>query len=186
MISDMGIFTRGLSLMFLFSAGACSTGESNGTGYDRIAATEEIDAELDADDIVCQTTLTLSGTFTESSAAPSPTACWGVGDWSVVATIDRLGCAPQDELEAAYNYTVTHVVSAESEEKQLVFNNDPTTERASIKLEGGSGDCEGIFDHWLDKTQVLSLRPRLNGATIEGTGTFTVFPTDTFPQDTRE
>ncbi len=174
------------------AASACAVGNvpeggMTGDGPDRIASEEPgVDDRLDALGIICESTLTVSGTFVESLAQPADLmGCWPIGTWTVTATVDRLGCDPQpafgsEDLALSWVYEVTYDEEASSHNVQFV--GDPADERVNLKI-STSGDslCHGAMDHYALDGTVVGFRPTLQlDGTIEGIGTYTVYSDDTF------
>jgi hypothetical protein len=97
-------------------AAACDAGSvaGNGGGDDdfpaRIPSDDpSFDARLDALGIVCESSLTITGTFAPGDPAPDGhDGCWAVGTWTVEPAMDHVGCDPQPPILPEYTYDVTH------------------------------------------------------------------------------
>ena len=81
--------------------GACAVGEvPMGDGQRIPSGDPAVEARLDGLDIICESTLIVTGTFVEGIAQPAELlGCWPVGTWTVSATIDRLGCRSHSDSE---------------------------------------------------------------------------------------
>ncbi len=179
----------GIAAISLSAAlGACAVGDVPGSGNgQRIPSPEEgVDARLDALDIICETTMNVTGTYVEGAAQPSEVlGCWPVGTWTVNATVDFLGCNPQPQFtDGAFADTYVYEVSYNAEESfiQVSFVNDPADLRTNLKISTeGDGLCHGAMDHFALDGTVIAFRPTLKeDGTLEGIGTYTIFKDDTF------
>jgi hypothetical protein len=180
------------ALSFAMTLGACAVGNvptdpGTGDGPQRIASDEPgIDDRLDALGIICETTMTVTGSFVEGMAQPAElNGCWPVGTWTVAATVDRLGCDPQpmftdSEFTESYVYEVSY--DEEASTINVLFMNDPSDDRVNLKI-STSGDslCHGAMDHFALDGTVIGFRPTLQlDGTLQGIGTYTLYSDDTF------
>ncbi len=166
--------------------GACGLdGVDDGMGPEgnplRIPADDPaVDERLDILDIACESTLTVTGTYTAGDPPPADhNGCWAVGTWTVNAAVDRLGCTEQPVL-ADYIYDVTYDEEAAS--VNVAFANDPNDDRVNLKIStAGDSLCHGTMEHFgLDNT-VWSLAPVLQlDGTLLGVGTYSVYNEDPF------
>jgi hypothetical protein len=182
-----------VALSLSAALGACvgdttsGPGDPPDDGPQRIPSSEDgVDERLDGLDIICESTMNVTGTYVAGAAQPADVlGCWPVGTWTLSATIDRLGCDPQplfvdNEFTETYVYEVTH--DAENAAIQVGFVNDPSDERVNLKIStAGDSLCHGAMDHYnLDGT-VIGFRPTLQlDGTLQGIGTYTRHKDDTF------
>jgi hypothetical protein len=169
------------------AVGNVPPGTDPGDGPQRIASSEEgVDERLDGLDIICESTMLVTGTYVAGAPQPPEVlGCWPVGTWTVSATIDRLGCDPQPMFtDGVFTETYSYEVVYDAEESfiQVGFLNDPSDERVNLKISTeGDSLCHGAMDHFnLDGT-VIGFRPTLQlDGTLSGIGTYTVHKDDTF------
>jgi hypothetical protein len=176
----------------MLAAGACAVGNvPPGTmtddGPERIPSGDEsVEARLDGLDIICESTLLVTGTFAPGLAQPvDMMGCWPVGTWTLSATIDRLGCDPQPDFQTgefaeSWVYEVTY--DEETTTTNMVFVNNPTDDRVNFKITtAGDSLCHGAMDHFQLDNTVIGFRPTLQlDGTLTGIGTYTVHEEDTF------
>lgn len=167
--------------------GACAVGDvPTGQGQRIPSGDPAVEARLDGLDIICESTLIVTGTFVEGIAQPAELlGCWPVGTWTVMATIDRLGCRSQPDFvtgDYAGNWVYEVVYDDEASTHNVQFLNDPDDDRVNLKI-STSGDslCHGAMDHFALDNTVVGLRPTLQlDGTLQGIGTYTVYMDDTF------
>jgi hypothetical protein len=134
---------------------------------------------LDDLGIICESTLTVTGSFTEGAAQPSDlNGCWPVGTWRIEAAIDRQGCDPQTPIDGEFVYEVTH----EEDTDDVTFVTDPSDERVNLKINtDGTGLCLGAFEHYGLANDVITFRPVLQeDGSITGIGSYQVHTQDPF------
>jgi hypothetical protein len=179
------------AFLFLASSAACGVGGVDGgggmtgDGPVRIPADDpSIDDRLDALEIICESTLNVTGTFVESLAQPEGyMGCWPVGTWSVTATVDRLGCDPQPEVTENFVYEVTFDEEASTHNVAFTGNGmAPNDDRVNLKIStAGDSLCHGSMDHYAIDGTVWGFRPTLQlDGTLLGIGTYSVFEEDSF------
>jgi len=132
-------------------------------GPERIVSSDpEFDDRLDSLGIVCQSTLTVTGTFTEARPQPGDiSGCWEVGRWDVDWAIDTLGCSPQPDFPSVFSYEASR--SADND-PSVVWLDDPEFERVRLSIPGDGGECHGNFEHYGidgDNRTVIELKPVL-------------------------
>ncbi len=157
-------------------------GDGDGDVPSRIPSPEPgQDDRLDALGIVCESTLTLSGTFTPSGTPPEGEEdCWPEGVWRITPSIDFQGCDPQEAVDIEHVYTVTY--DEENALLNIVYENDPTDDRVNLKFTfDSSGLCLGGFEHFREDFVLTELKPvaGLDGV-MTGSGRFAVFEEDPF------
>ena len=149
---------------------------------DRIASPEPgVDDRLDILGIICESTLTVTGSYTETTPRPPDGGggCWDVGTWVVRATIDFLGCDPQESLETEYVYEVTRDEESVTNVEYLgVFDPD----RMNLKITAsGDGLCHASFEHFREDGIVFTFQPvKQNDGTLIGIGAYSVWEEDPF------
>jgi hypothetical protein len=186
--SVLRIFGGCALLSLAASTGACALDGVDGgdppvgDGPFRIPSDDPSDDDrLDTLQIICESTLSVTGTFVAGlpEQPDDMNGCWPVGTWTVSATVDRLGCDPQPEIET-FVYEVTF--DEENSTHNVGFPADPTNERVNLKI-STSGDslCHGSMDHYDVDGTVWGFRPTLQlDGSLEGTGTYTVHQEDSF------
>ena len=153
-------------------------------GWTRIANTDapEEDERLNLLGIACESTLTVTGSFTESTPQPADVnGCWGIGTWRITAAIDRQGCDPQPEVAQEFVYISS--VDEETESTSVLFQPDPGNERMNLKITtDATGLCQGAFEHFQLDGTVLSFHTVLQEdlQTVSGHGTYSVYVEDPF------
>ena len=172
----------GLGLVGILAG--CSLDDGGGASVTRIPGDPVEDARLDSLNIICQSSLTVTGTFTPNPVQPPPedfTGCGGVGTWNVDVAVDRVGCNPQP-TPPSFVYEVTYDIEAAVLE--VAFPADPTNERVNLKITADASGCIGAFDHFeLDNSVWAIQAPLQPDNTLVGTGEYTVFEFDSFPGD---
>ena len=156
-----------------------------------------VDADLDSRDVVCESTLTVTGTFTLGTARPlgegGISGCWGDGTWSVTPTLQRIGCSPQAQ-PPQFEYLAEYIEYDEAngiEDTTIVkFPAEPNNPRVNLGINADGDGCIGIFDHFGRDNSVWSFHVNLGetpddmavGATMSltGDGTYTVYEYDQF------
>ena len=178
---SLGLLAAAVSL----SLGACAlNGVQGNDNIDRIPSSDPaFDARLDALGIICETTLTVSGTYTQTEAPPPDHGggCWDVGTWAVKTTVNFLGCDPQETLEQEYVFNVWRDDDSYSYVDYMgQWNDDP--ERLNLKItNSGDGLCHGNFEMFRSDGVVLSFFPTLQpDGTLTGDGAFDVWEEDPF------
>lgn len=177
----------------LFACSVDDGGDSGPGDITRIPSDDPaFDQELDSKDIICQSSLTVSGTFTLGEARPlgegGITGCWGVGTWNVTAQVDRQGCDPQAQPPAEFVYEA--IRDEESESTLVSFPADAENERLNLGITATGDGCIGVFDHFGTDFSVWAFHVDLGvtpddmavGDTrpLTGTGTYSVFKYDPF------
>lgn len=161
--------TLGLALAF---TSGCTLGEV-GTADDQVVGDDD---DLLPAEALCESTLTMSGTFT-TSVSPPPTAeegCVPQGTWTVQVTVADVGDCDAAPVASTYTYTVT----GQGPEQRITYTGTPGEELNSGIHAGGNGECEGTFEHiWAaDGTDfhVAQLKPYFDPgtSTIQGQGTY--------------
>ena len=136
---------------------------------------------LDALDIICESTLIVTGTFVQGAEPPADhLGCWPVGTWTINTEVDRLGCDPQPSLSEDHVYNV--VFDEEASSINVSFANDPEDERVNLKIStAGDSLCHGGMEHFGTDYAVWSLLPVLQlDGTLQGIGTYSVYNEDPF------
>lgn len=173
-------------------------GDDDGGGIVRIPADDPaIDADLDLRDVVCESTLTVTGTFTLNTARPlgegGISGCWADGTWSVTPTLQRTGCSPQAQ-PPQFEYLAEYIELDEMrgiEDTTIVsFPAEPNNQRLNLGITANGDGCIGIFEHYGTDNSVWSFHVNLGetpddmavGATMElnGDGTYSVYEYDQF------
>lgn len=141
-----------------------------------------VDDRLDALGIICETTLTVTGTYTQTEAPPPEHGggCWDVGEWVVKATVDFLGCDPQEPLETEYRYNVWR--DEESQTNVEYLGDWPDPERMNLKITAsGDGLCHASFEHFREDGVVFTFQPtKQDDGTLVGIGAYSVWEEDPF------
>src|SRR4051812_45437017 len=104
---------------------------------------------------VCTTTLTVTGSFTQSLAPPvhddgSPyTGCWPIGTWTFQAMPAQTDCAAQPSLLPQYQFRVEQALDADGNPYQTnQYMTDPSVRNRVKVSQGGDGLCEGELNLW--------------------------------------
>ena len=143
-------------------------------GFTRIASEDPMfDERLDALGILCQSQLSLSGTFTYAEGEAENIPC-PKGTWDFEVTIDKHGCDPQPVLEDSYVYQAT---TDEFGATVMIYVPEPDNEDIIIATANNDGEdlCHGSFRHHLPDSINLQFRPNVyEDGTIDGDGTYTV------------
>jgi len=179
-------YRLGLSFVLAASLAACTPGGvtpvDNGD-VDRITSPEPgVDDRLDALGIICESTLTVTGTYTETMPRPPDnpgTGCWDVGTWVVRAVVDFLGCDPQEQLETEYVYEITR---DEEDQTNIEYMGTFDPDRMNLKVtSAGDGLCHGAFEHFRADGVVFTFQPvKQNDGTLIGIGAYSVWEEDPF------
>jgi hypothetical protein len=138
------------------------------------------DERLDALDIICESTLLVTGTYEPGDPPPADhKGCWPVGVWTINATIDRLGCDPQVE-PMQFKYNITH--DDEAGTINVAYMDDPTNERVNLKIStAGDGLCHGNMEHFGTDFAVWGFFPTLQlDGTLSGKGVYTLHKEEPF------
>ncbi len=176
----------GLGLILGVSIAACTpggVGNVDNGDFRRIASSEPgVDDRLDALGIICESTLTVTGTYTETTPRPPDnqgTGCWDVGTWVVKAVVDFQGCDPLVPLEAEYVYEVTR---DEEDQTNIEYMGEFDPERMNLKVtSAGDGLCHGGFEHFRADGVVFTFQPvKQNDGTLIGIGSVAVWEEDPF------
>jgi hypothetical protein len=130
--------------------------------------------------LVCETDLSLAGTFTQSAAPPTgfPGGCWPTGSWTFTATVTTNGCSPTPPLQAQYQFTV---VEDNDFNDTITYVNDPSNMYVATKISGGEGGvCVGAFQIYSsDGKTIYNLRPAMQADnSINGQGDVREYTTD--------
>ena len=159
---------------------ACSVdGDGGGDGVTRIPGDPAFDQGLDADGIICQTSLILSGAFTESAPQPADiSGCWGVGTWRVTGTTEQIGCSPQADMP---EFVYEAIRDEEGDTTIATFPADADNERLNLGISSNAEGCIGLFEHFGDDFAVWTFEVYLrDGGVLEGKGTYAVHKNDPF------
>jgi len=169
----------------LESADGGGTGGTGGTADlpERIPNTEDpaYDQRLDDLEIVCASTLLVSGTFEQTQERPADVEnCWAAGIWRVTAQLDFQGCDPQPAFAETYEFDVT----VDEDLVTTIYDvNDPENERVNFTItQDGSSTCNGSFEYFGTNNHVVSIKPRMDNATntMSGAGEYTVYSFNPF------
>jgi hypothetical protein len=139
------------------------------------------DQRLDDLGIICETTLALNGTWVESEPQPPDlNGCWPVGEWRFTTSVVRVGCDPQEPIDAQeFVYQVDRV----DDSHVVTYLASPTDPRVNFKIStNGSGVCAAGFEHYGLDLRVLDFKPNLlpGETTLSGEGYFQVWLEDPF------
>lgn len=161
------VTTLGLALAF---TSGCTLGE---VGDDTTPIGDD-DTTLPAN-ALCESTLTLSGTFA-AEAVPPPTedqGCVPQGTWTVQVTVSDVGDCDEAPVSTSYIYTVT----GEGADETVTFTGGAGELTWGIHA-GGNGQCEGSFEHIWEATggefHVAQMSPYFapGTTTMMGSGTY--------------
>ncbi len=139
-----------------------------------------VDDRLDALGIICESTLVVTGTYTETEPQPADVGgCWDVGTWRFTVAVDFQGCDPQVPLTQEFVYEITR---DEDLNTNIIYQADPTAERVNLKVtSSGDGLCKGGFEHYFEDGTVWTFRPtKERDNTLTGGGLFTLWEEDPF------
>lgn len=176
----------GLTALLASSLVACALDGVNGPGdqngeVERIPSPEPgVDDRLDALGIICESTLTVTGTYTPTTAQPPDhLGCWEVGIWTVKTAINFLGCDPQEELATEYVYEITR---DDEDVTNVAYQGDFDPERMNLKITTqGDSLCHGSFEHFREDGVVFTFQPVLQlDGTLLGQGAYSVWAEDPF------
>jgi hypothetical protein len=167
---------------------ACTTGDSPGAGGGGGGSGSGSDSNT-ANDRVCASTLTASGSFVVDPAATPPvgsTGCWPAGTWTFKMAVASNDCSAAPALESQYQFKGTQTTDMNGDPivDTFTYLNDPTNTRVLVKVsEGGSGLCEGeVSIYSTDGKKVWLLKPELNADnTITGDGEYGEYKSDQWP-----
>lgn len=151
------------------------------TNVTRIPGDPDEDDRLDQLGIICESPLTITGTFIPNPVQPPAdefTGCGGIGTWNVTATVQRVGCDPQP-TPPSFVYEGTY--DAEAATINVAFPKDPNNERLNLKVTADGGGCIGIFEHFELDNSVWSMQAPLQADnSLLGEGYYTVHSADPF------
>jgi len=150
---------------------ACGVGDDGGTPP----------GDDEDPDILCEATLTMTGTFTAPVALDPAMGCQPVGTWNVnVALADMGNCSGAVPFKANYTYTV----SGDGTARMITYSGSGDETKLNISA-GGSGQCDAAFTHLNPNGAMfneLVLHPWIAEATsatttlpIQGDGTYTLW-----------
>ncbi len=172
-------FVVGCGLAVVSSA--CGGGSSNSIASRIDNSDPAYNQRLDDLGIVCESTYSISGSFTpDPEADPNDESKCPDGAWKFTLTSTFVGCSPQPELKQEFAYTVK---TDENDFTSATFDADPDSDSVNLKLEtsGGASDCNAIFEHlFVDVLTSYKFEPQmfLEDNTISGKGFYTVWEDD--------
>jgi len=135
----------------------------------------------------CNSTLTVTGSFTPDTTQPAPTdwaTCWPVGMWTFTAQVAMNNCSPAPTLMAQYQMKGTTMPDMNGDPMPVMqFVGDQSLRPIAHYSDGGSGLCEGELDLYsADGKTVWLLKPELNADnSLTGDGEYGVFDTSQYP-----
>lgn len=154
-----------------------------------------IDDPNQANGVKCSADVTIAGTFTQSSPAPTDPntgavpGCWPIGTWSFTATVAKNnGCAAPAML-GNYSFTValTDATDGSGQTQTLTSTTAvPAGMMTHLKVSGTGQGCTGIFELGSsDGKDYWNLQPVLNkGSTaLVGSGEYDEYGDDHWPWD---
>jgi hypothetical protein len=129
---------------------------------------------------LCEASLSLAGTFTQSAAPPTgfPGGCWPTGSWTFTATVTMNGCNNAPSLPSQFQFTV---VEDTDYNDTITYNTDPNNMYVATKISGGEGGvCVGAFQIYsADGKTITNLRPAMQADnSINGAGDYRVYDAD--------
>jgi hypothetical protein len=154
--------------------GRAPDGGSGGGGGDGGAAAPAVG------NLLCEATLSLSGTFQPGAAPPVDFAggCWPDGQWTFHATVTANPCPSAPVLPTQFVFSVQEDTDYND---TITYVTDPSNPDVSTKISGGEGAiCTGAFLIFTagGKT-VINLRPALQaGNVIDGQGDYRLYDAD--------
>jgi hypothetical protein len=167
-----------LTLLTLPFAACNSFSEEGPEGpVERIPSDE--DSRLDSLGIICESSYQLSGSFAPGASEDPEDSCRPVGEWSITATLEFQGCAPQK----SYGETRRYAVAGNADDGYVItYPADPNNRRIEMDVVShGGADCEGQFDHYDDGGSVWTIRPVLSpDGSIRGTATYSLYAEDSY------
>ncbi len=161
---------RSLLGLALVCVSGCTLGE---VGDDVVVGGDD---DLTPAAALCESTLTMSGTFTPPGTPPTADlGCVPEGTWAVTVTVADLGDCADAPVGSTYTYTVVGQGS-----DQMINYTGATGEELNSGIHaGGNGECEGTFEHiWAadasGEFHVAQLKPYFEPGTltIQGGGTY--------------
>ena len=180
-------YNRLLLCVTIFASPLLACGGSGASGPTRIESSDPaVDERLDALGIYCESTYTITGTFTPAEGADLEEC--PDGEWRITLASDFVGCDPQPDITAE-EYVYQATTDEENGVTSVIYVPEPNAERVNLKVTIQAGDllCSGDFDHFLDGNEdedefpVYSIRPILNtDLSITGTAKYSVFDSDPF------
>ncbi|MHC4831614.1 MAG: hypothetical protein ACYTFT_14870 [Planctomycetota bacterium] len=181
----LGNLLVGLCVAGLASGCALEEVDGPGGGTDgkpvRIPSPEPgVDDRLDALGIICESTLIVTGSVTETEPQPAGQGgCWDVGTWKFTVAVDFQGCDPQPALTEEFVYEITR---DEDSNTNIVYLADPDAERVNLKVtSAGDSLCHGGFEHFFEDGTVYTFHPnKAMDWTLSGDGLYTVWEEDPF------
>ncbi len=172
-------------------------GDDDSGGIVRIPGDSAIDRDLDTRDAICESTMTVAGTFTLGTARPlgegGISGCWADGTWVITPTLARTGCSPQvqpPQFEYLAQYIEYDEVNGIEDTTIVSFPAEPANKRVNLGITANGDGCIGIFEHFGRDNSVWAFHINLGetpdnmavGETmaLEGEGTYTVYEYDQF------
>lgn len=138
--------------------------------------------------ILCQATLTMSGTFTAAAALDPAGGCQPIGTWNVnVALADMGDCSGTIPFKPSYSYTVERRTPDPNDPNAAgaIVYNGTGDETALNVSSGGGGQCNGKFTHLNPNGSMFNefaLRPWMDAPlaggttmTLKGEGTYSLW-----------
>lgn len=133
---------------------------------------------------VCGSTLTVSGSFTQSAAPPTTPydGCWPIGTWTFSAAVATNDCQTAPSMLPAYSFQGTTTVDPDTGDllQQFSYLTDPTAHNLIRVSEAGNKACEGELDLYSpDGLQVWTLKPWLDANNVvSGEGDYWLYKTN--------
>jgi hypothetical protein len=173
----------------LFATGCLIGGPGSESGEE---GEEEDEGEVlptgvDVSGRVCNTKLTVTGSFVQSMAPPlnedgsTYTGCWPIGTWTFSAALGQSDCSSQPAVLPQYQFRVDSEIDADGIKYQSNhYMTDPSVRHRVKVSQGGDGLCEGELNLFsADGKEVWILKPELYADKhLGGDGEYTLYNSD--------
>ncbi|HET9624848.1 MAG TPA: hypothetical protein VFP84_25950 [Kofleriaceae bacterium] len=175
---------------------ACGVGggDDGGGGGPTGPVVGGIDDPNQANGVKCSADITLTGSYTQTTAPPTGTdtlpGCWPIGNWQFTATVAKNnGCSPAPTVLPSYTFSVALTDAADGSgqaQTPMSTTSVPAGMLTHIKISATAQGCNAIFelgsnggkDYWNLQAQLAN-----GSTTLTGKGVYNEYADDHWPWD---